>query len=316
MTRAVAFAAAMLSLSAAWLPAGAQPQGPVRTVGIIAHGAPISFEDGLRELGWVEGKNVRFERRVHSDDRKISQAAAELVRMHVDVIFAGNAAATRAAVQATKPIPIVTVSADPVSTGVASSLARPGANVTGLAFTQLTGKRLEILVQALPATRRVALLTNPKNPNAAMFRREAEAAAQATGITLTVFEVSAPEQIAEVVGTVARARPDGFAVTGDPMFWAAGQAFIEQAARHRLPAMWDHRLWVEAGGLMSYGADPSLLYRRAATYADRILRGAKPAELPVEQPTNFELAINQKTARALGITIAPPVLLRADRIVE
>jgi putative tryptophan/tyrosine transport system substrate-binding protein len=173
----------VLALVALSLAAEAQPTGPVRTIGIIGHTQATPFEEGLRELGWVEGQNVRFERRATTDIRKLAQFAAELVRMRVDVIFAGNAPATRAAVEATRAIPIITVSADPVDAGVASSLARPGANVTGFAITQLTGKRLEILVQALPTARRVALLVNPTNPNTPVYRREAETVAHAIGVT-------------------------------------------------------------------------------------------------------------------------------------
>jgi len=276
----------VLTLAAMSLASEAQPTGPVRTIGIIGHTQATPFEEGLRELGWVEGKNVRFEQRVTTDNRKLAQFAADLVRMRVDVIFAGNAAATRAVSDATRVIPIITVRADPVTAGVASSLARPGANVTGFAITQLMGKRLEILVQALPKARRVALLVNPTNPNVPMYRRETETVARAIGVKLLVFEVSTHQQLVEAV------------------------------ARHRLPTMWESLPFVEAGGLFSYGAFTGELYRRAATYADRILKGTKPADLPIDRATKFELAINLKTAQALNITIPPPVLLRADHVVQ
>jgi putative ABC transport system substrate-binding protein len=306
----------VLALVAGSLAAEAQPAGPVRTIGIIGHTEAIFFEEGLRELGWVEGKNVRFERRTTTDSRKLAQFAAELVRMRVDVIFAGNAPATRATVEITRAIPIITVSADPVKAGVAASLARPGLNVTGFAITQPMGKRLEILVQALPAARRVAFLANPTNPNSPEYRRETEAVAHAIGVKLLTFEVSSPEGIEDVVGAVAKARPDALVAAGDPLFSVSRERLIEAAARHRLPTMWESRAFVEAGGLVSYGADPGELYRRAATYADRILKGTKPADLPIDRATKFVLAINVKTAHALNITIPPPVLLRADRVVQ
>jgi len=309
-------AVTVLALITVPIAAAAQPAVPVRTIGIVGHTQAIPFEEGLRELGWVEGKNVRFERRVTTDIHTLAQFAAELVRIPVDVIFAGNAPATRAAAEATRAIPIITVSADPVSTGVASSLARPGANVTGFAITQLMGKRLEILFEAFPAARRVALLVNPTNPNTPAYRRETEIVAQTIGVKLLVFEVSVAERITNVVAAVAKARPDAFVVAGDPLFWVARQQLLEQVARHRLPTMWEQLAFVEAGGLLAYGAYPGELYRRAATYADRILKGTKPADLPIDQATKFELAVNLKAARALNVTIPPAVLLRANHVVR
>jgi len=209
----------VLALFAVSPTAWPQPAGPVRTIGILGHTTASAFEEGLRELGWVEGKNVRFERRTSTDPREVARFAGELVRISVDVIFAGNASATQAAVEATRSIPIVTVSADPVKTGAASSLARPGTNVTGFAITQLTGKRLELLVEALPTARHVAFLANPTNPNAREFRRDAETVARAKGVNLLYFEVSAPERIEGVIAAVAKARPDAFVAAGDPLFW-------------------------------------------------------------------------------------------------
>src|SRR5262244_978805 len=212
------------------LVAEAQQAGPVRTIGTLGHTNASSFEEGLRELGWVEGKNVRFARRLSTDPKELARFAAELARMPVDVIFAGNAPATRAAVGATRAIPIITVSADPVTTGVAASLARPGANV---------------------------------NPNTREFRREAERVANALGIKLLGFEVSVPDKIGSVMAAVAKARPDAFLTASDPLFFMIHERLIEAVARHRLPAMWEFRGFVEAGGLMSYGALPGELYRRA-----------------------------------------------------
>ncbi len=305
-------------LLAAPLAAQGQPAGPMRTIGIISHVPPTSFEEGLRELGWVEGKNVRFERRMSTDNQTLAYFAAELSRIPVDVIFAGNAAATRAAMEATRTIPIITVSADPVTTGFAASLARPGGNVTGLAImhTELSGKRLEMLTQALPTARRVAFLLNPTNPSTLAVRRETEVRARAIGLTLLPFEVSASEQLARVIAAVAKAHPDALVVQGDPLFYITRQDLFEATVRHRLPAMWEGRLFVEAGGLMSYGADTRQLYRHAATYVDRVLNGTRPADLPIEQPEKFELVINLKTAKALGLTIPPSLLQRADQVIE
>ena len=220
--------------------------------------------------------------------------------------------------EATRAIPIITVSADPVSTGFVTSLARPGANVTGLAImhTELSSKRLEILTQVLPTARRIALLVNPANPATPVVRRETEARALALGVKLLLFEASAPERVATVMAAVAKEHPDALVVQGDPVFFMTRQQLLEAAARQRLPAMWELRGFVEAGGLMSYGADLNELYRRAATYVDRILRGTKPGELPVEQATKFELVVNLKAAKAFGLTIPPSVLARADHVVE
>jgi putative ABC transport system substrate-binding protein len=307
-----------LALLTAPLAAKAQPTGPVRTVGILGHTAAVPFEAGLRDLGWVQGKNIRFERRVSTDDETLARFAAELSRVPVDVIFAGNAPSTRAAMQATRVIPIITVSADPVSTGFVASLAHPGGNVTGVAImhTELSGKRLEILTQALPAARRIAFLVNPANPSTPAVRRETEARARALGVKLLPFEVSAPERVAKVMAAVAKEHPDALVVQGDPLFQVTRQDLLEAAARHRLPAMWEWRAWVEAGGLMSYGANPGELYRRAAIYADRVLRGMKPSDLPVEQATKFELVINLKTAKAVGLTFPPSLLARADEVIQ
>ena len=308
----------ILALVAASLAAEAQPAGPVRTIGIIGHTRPSSFEEGLRELGWVEGKNVRFERRFSTDNRTLVHFAAELSRIPVDVIFAGNAASTSAAMEATRAIPIITVSADPVITGFVASLANPGGNVTGLSImhTELSGKRLEILTEALPKARRIALLVNPANPSTPAVRRETEARARAIGVKLLLFEARSPERIAEAMTAVAKEHPDALVVQGEPLFFLTRRELLEATARHRLPTMWEHRAFVEAGGFMSYGVNPGELYRRAATYADRILRGAKPGDLPVEQAATFELVLNLKTARTLGITIAEPVLLRSDHVVQ
>jgi putative tryptophan/tyrosine transport system substrate-binding protein len=309
-----------LLLLAAALGVEAQPAGSMRTVGVLLSRPEVSrpFEEGLRELGWVEGKSIRFERRFSTDYQKLSRLAAELTRIPVDVVFAGNAPSTRAAMEITQTVPIITVSGDPVSAGFVVSLARPGANVTGLAImhTELSGKRLEILTQALPAARRIAILANPANPATAAMRRETEARATALGVQLLPFEATAPEQLAVILATAAQKHPDALVVFGDPMFFLNRRHLLEAAARHRLPAIWEWREFAEAGGLMAYGPSLDDLYRRAAKYVDRVLSGAKPADLPVEQATKFDLVINLKTAKALGLTIPPSVLLRAAQVLE
>jgi len=309
-----------VSLTFAPLAAEGQQTGTVRTIGLLGSRPEAfpPFEEGLRELGWVESNTVRIERRVNPDYRELPRLATELVRVPVDVIFAANAPSVRAAMKATRTIPIVIVSGDPVSAGFVASLARPGANVTGLAIMhpELSGKRLEVLTQALPGARRVAVLANPANPSTPAMLRETEARASALGIQLLRIEASASNQLADALAEAKRGRADALAVLGDPMFTANRRRLIEAAAQHRLPAIWEWREFVEAGGLMTYAPKLDDLHQRAAIYVDRILKGSKPAELPVEQPTKFELVINLKTAKALGLTIPQTLLLRADQVIE
>ena len=300
--------------------ARAQPAGRARTIGILASSASRvrTLEEGLRELGWVEGTTVKFERRFGVEYRDYLRLAKELVRIPVDVIFVGNAPAVRAAREATSTIPIVTVTGDPVSAGFVVSLARPGANVTGLAImhTELSAKRLEILAQALPAARRIAVLANPNNPSTPAMLDATETSAGALGVRLLRFEAAAPEQAASALAAAARERADALAVLADPMFFSNRRRLVEAATQHRLPSMWEWREYVEAGGLLAYGPLLDDLYRRAATYVDKILKGAKPADLPVEQPRKFELVINMKTAKAFGLTIPQSLRARADQLIE
>ena len=316
-----AFLAGSLALVAAPLGVEAQPAGTVRAIGLLGTGWPDryrAFKGGIRDLGWVEGQTIRFEERFGADYRELPRLATELVRVPVDVIFAGNAPAVRAAMNATRAIPIVMVSGDPVSAGFVASLARPRGNVTGLAImhTELSGKRLEILTQALPAARRIAVLGNPANPSTPAMLRETEARARALGVQVLRFEATAADQLAGAVGAAARERVDALAVMADPMFNRHRRRLVEAAAQHRLPAIWEWGEIVEAGGLIAYAPQLADLQRRAATYVDRILKGANPAELPVEQPTKFDLAINLKTAKALGLSTPPDLLLRADQVIE
>ncbi len=300
-------------------PLGAEAQ-PVRAIGVLGSSGDgyRSFKEGLRELGWVDGHSVRFETRFSSDYPELTRLAAELVRTPVDVIFAGNAPSVRAAMKATRAIPIVMVSGDPVTAGFVASLGRPGGNVTGLAImhTDLSGKRLEILTQAVPTATRIAVLSNPGNPSTSAMLRETEARARSLGVRVLRFEATAPDQLARAVAAAARDRADALAVLGDPMFNLNRQRLVEAAAQHRLPAVWEWREFVEAGGFMAYAPHLADLQRRAATYVDRILKGAHPGTLPVEQPTKFELVINLKTAKTLGLTIPPSFLARADQVIE
>jgi putative ABC transport system substrate-binding protein len=302
------------------LAAGGQQIGGGRTIGLMgtSAGAQSALKDTLRQLGWIEGQTVRFEGRFSADYRELPRLAAELVRAGVDVIFARNAPSVRAAMSATQTIPIVMVSGDPVSAGFVASLARPGANVTGLAImqTELSGKRLEILREALPAARRIAVLVNPTNPSAPAMLRETEARARALGLLAVRFEATTPDQLVAAVAEAARDRADALTVLGDPMFNRNSRRLVEAVAKHRLPAVWEWREIVVAGGLMAYAPRLQDLHRRAATYVDRILKGAKPSELPVEQPATFELVINLKVAKSLGLTLPPSLLLRADDVIE
>jgi len=299
---------------------GAQPTERLRVVGILL-GRPEAaraFEEGLREFGWVEGKTVRFERRIGTDYQRLSRDAVELTRIPVDIIYAGSSPSTRAAVEATRTLPIITMSADPVGAGFAASLARPGANVTGIAImnTELSGKRLEILAQALPTARRIALLANPANPATPLMRRATEARASGIGVQILPFEASSPDRLADVMTMAAQRRVDALVVLADPMFFSNRQRLLEAAVQHRLPAIWEWPEFAEAGGFMAYGPRVDDLHRHAAKYVDRVLRGAKPADLPVEQATKFELVINMKAAKALGLTIPQILLLRADQVIQ
>jgi putative ABC transport system substrate-binding protein len=280
-----------------------------------------AFRQGLRELGYVEGQNIAIEYRyAEGKFERLPDLAAELVRLKVDVIVTHTDPAIRAAKQATSQIPIVmAVVGDPVVTGLAASLARPGGNITGLSFLapELAGKRLELLKETVPRLSRVAVLWN--SPSVAMRHtfREAQVAAGALGLAFISLEVQGnPEDFERVFSTTPRERPDGLFVTLDPFTRLHRKRIVELAAKHQLPAIYEQREFVDAGGLMSYGPSVPDMWRRAATYVDKILKGAKPADLPVEQPTRFELVINLKTAKALGLTIPQSVILRADQAIQ
>ena len=280
-----------------------------------------AFLQGLRDLGYVEGRNVVIEfRSAEGKLERLPALAAELVALKVDVIVAPPTVAALAAKQASSTLPIVTTgSADPVMSGLVTSLARPGGNVTGLSYLseELGGKRLDLLKQAVPGVSRVAVLWRPGATSERTEKdmlKDLEVAARGLGVRPQFVEVRGPEDIDRAFSDMTRARADALFVVGFPMLSAERRRLIDLAAKNRLPTVFPQRQSVDAGGLMSYGANLADLHRRAATYVDKILKGAKPGDLPVEQPTKFELVINLKTAKALGITIPPSLLLRAEVI--
>ena len=315
-------------LLAAPLAAGAQQAGKVYRIGYLAGGSSTSvahlieaFRQGLRELGWVEGQNIVIEyRSAEGRSDRLPDLAAELVRLKADIIVALATPDTVAAKNATGTIPIVMIAvSDPVGTGLIASLAHPGGNVTGLSFTaglDTYGKGLDLLKETVPKVRRVAILSNPTNPFHALVIRNVKGAAPSMGVQLQLLEARSPNEFDGAFTAMAKERVEALLVVTDTLFILHRTRLADLAARSRLPAAYGAREYVEAGGLMSYGPNLSDHWRRAATYVDKILKGAKPADLPVEQPTKFELVINLKTAKALGLTIPPSLLTRADQVIQ
>jgi len=319
---------AILALLAAPLVAEAQPPAKVFRIGLLAGSSPTSpaashlwegFFQGLRDLGYVEGRNVVIESRHYGDSiDRLPALAAELVQLPVDVIVATSSPAALAAKNATRTIPIVFATAfDPVGTLVAS-IARPGGNVTGLSLLapEIVARQLQLLKEAVPKVSRVAVLSNPANPYTALMVKETEAAARSLGVRVHLLGVRGADAFDSAFSAIAKERPDALFVLFDPQLLAQRARIAEFASENRLPAMYPHREYAETGGLMAYGADLRDNFRRAATYVDKILKGAKPANLPVEQPTKFQLVINLKTAKALGLAIPPSVLARADEVIQ
>ena len=309
-------------------PLAAEAQQPSKTwrIGFVS---PLSraetdrqdgFRQGMRELGYVEDRDFVIEGRfAEGKYQRIPEVAEELVRMNVDAIVVWGTPASIAVAQATSTLPIVIVSVtDPVASHLATSLARPGRNITGVSnlSSDLSGKLLELLVQVAPGLRRVAALRNPLNPNSALLLNETAAAARELGLELQVVEARAPEDLEGAFATIRRERARGVVVLTDAMFIGQRHRIGELATKSRLPTVFARRENAQGGGLMSYGPSLSDQFRRAATYVDKILKGAKPADLPVEQPTKFELVINLKAAKALGLTIPPSVLQRADEVIQ
>ena len=315
--------ALVFAFFAAPFAADAQQPPKVPRVGYLG-GSPSSpllepFRQGLRDLGWVEGQNITIEYRwTEGRAERLSELAAELIRLKVDVIYAqGSNAAARAAKEATATIPIVfTTPADPLVVGLVSSLARPGGNVTGLGGGTDTPKRLDLLKEAVPKIARLAVLWNPANPSNQALLEEVGEAAKTWGLQLQLIPVRTPSDLDGAFSAMTRERADGLLVFGDALFFVQRARLVELAAKHRLPAMYNRVEYVRAGGLLAYAANDIEQERRAAVYIDKILRGAKPGELPVEQPTKFDLLINLKTAKVLGLTIPPSMLMRADQVIE
>jgi putative ABC transport system substrate-binding protein len=278
------------------------------------------FRDRLRELGYVEYRNLVIERRsAGGAPERLPALAAELVGLEPDLIVASGTPETLALMKVTKRIPIVfTTTGDAVATGMVASLARPGGNVTGQSsmYSVISAKWIQLLVELVPAAKRIAFLGPTSNQAIQANFRSMQATARSLGITVQLLDASSPEAIASAFETMAAQKFDGFMVAAVGQLLASRQQIVELAARHRLPAIYAREEFVEAGGLLSFGISVVERFRGAAEVVDRILRGAKPAEMPVEQPTKFELVINLKTARALGLKIPQSILLRADRVIE
>ena len=321
---------ALLALGAAPLAVEAQQAAKVARIGILSPNLASSprlrdaFLQGLRDLGYVEGRNVVIEYRdAEGKLERVPAVAAELVALKVDVIFVGGGTrVTLAAMQATKTIPIVfTGVGDPVTSGLVTNLARPGGNVSGLSSLgpELVGKRLELLKQAVPGVDRVAVLFLPgalgERTDKDMLRA-ADVAARALGVQPQFIEARGPDEFARAFSDMTSARAGALTVLPSNRFLREHKRLVDLAAKNRLPAVYTSREFVDAGGLMSYGANEADLFRRAATYVDKILKGTKPGDLPVKQPTKFELVINLKTAKALGLTIPQSVLAHADEVIQ
>jgi putative tryptophan/tyrosine transport system substrate-binding protein len=307
---------------AVWsLSAQAQQSDKVWRIGFIAHRHERFYEPlfgQLRELGYEEGRNLIVERRYaqgHAD--RFQEFADEMVRLNVDVIIVVTTPAAQAAKRATTTIPIVHPAViDPVGTGLVASLARPGGNLTGLAIAELGAKRLEVLKEVIPRLSNGAVLWNAANPANAVAWKETDNAARMLAVTLQSHEVQDVNDFEGAFARIAQQRPDFLYVLQDALMLGHRRQIIDFANQNRLPSMFVGKEWVEEGGLMCYGVRLPEWYRRAASYVDKILRGVKPADLPVEQPTLFELVFNLKTAKTIGVTIPPALISRADEVIE
>ena len=329
MTALMLLVALTLSMLVAPLTAEAQQATKVHRIGRLYPGSPTepnpnleAFRQGLRDLGYVEGQNLVIEYRYAEDrDDRLADLAAELVRLKVDVIVTVAASATRAVQHATRTIPIVMAGgSDPVGDGLVASLARPGGNTTGTSnlTVELPGKRLELLKETVPQSARIAVLADPDAPTYESTMNNLTVAARALGLQLHVVELRRADELDTAFAAMTQERADALLVIGDAQLLNRQRARVvaDLAAQHRLPAMYGWREYVDAGLLMSYGPSQLDMQRRTAVYVDKILKGAKPADLPVEQPTKFELIINLKAAKALGLTIPPSLLLQADEVIK
>lgn len=308
------------------LPVYAQPAARMPRIGYLAVIDPAAtphlqaFRDGLRERGWVEGKNILIDYKWSADTREqLPKLADQLVRQKVDVIVSWGTAASMAARNATKTIPIVMFSVtDPTATGLIASFARPGGNVTGTSnFTaDLSAKVVELMLQLAPNTKQLLVLRNPNNPSSALQLAEAESAAKAFKLPMRIFNVTAAADLEAAFSEMGNLRNASVVILTDPMFVTESAALARLGIKHKLPTFYVRRENAVAGGLFSYGSSIAGEFRRSATYVDKVLKGASPAELPVERPTRFEMILNLKTARALGLTPPKDLLLRADELIE
>jgi putative tryptophan/tyrosine transport system substrate-binding protein len=315
-----------LSSAAAWPLMARGQTGKIHRIGYLGEGDPSSpfveaFRETLRELGYREGQNISIEWRYSSrkTGEELNAFANELVGLKLEAIVTTGGPATRAMKQATSAIPIVMAfSGDPVGTGLIESLSRPGKNLTGLSFMSpdLSAKRLEVLVEAFPKIKRIATLWNPDDPVYALELQRTETAAQAFGVTLRPMQVRTRDDFAPAFAAMGQDNADAIIVFAHALTIGNRGSVIELANRQRLPAMYGIREFVDEGGLIAYGPSLTATYKRAAFFVDKILKGTKPADLPVEQPTKFELVINMKTAKTIGLDLPPPLLARADEVIE
>ncbi len=324
LLKVFSFTVALALLAAPHAAAAQQPRVP--RIGFLSPSSAASptleaFRQGLRELGYLEGQSIAIESRwAEGRYERLPDLATELVRLNVDIILATNTAATLAAKRATTTIPIVVgaAGADPVKDGLVASLARPGGNVTGLSLLarELNGKRLQLLKEAIPGLSRVAVLWNPNNVTSAPSLKDTEAAARSLALRLQPLEVRGPNELDGAFQAATMGRARALLAVPDPMFLVHRTRIADLALKTRLPMMAAETGFAHAGGLMVYGPNIPDNFRRAATYVDKILKGAKPADLPVEQPTRFEFVINLKTAKALGLTFPPSIMVRADQVIQ
>ena len=325
------FIKAIAASAAAWPLTARAQQSPstVRRIGILlpesksaaeARGLLEAFRQGLKEMGWVEGQNIAFEyRSADNKEDALPKIAVGLVQLRLDAILAEGTAAIQAAKDATQSIPIVMASSnDPVASRLIATLNQPGGNVTGLSLqsSELAGKRVQLLTEIVAKLARLAVLSNPTNPSHALAVQQMRSAAQSFGVGFAVVEASAPDKFDSAFATITTLGADSLVVLPDGMFFGQHRRLVELTAASHLPALFPEREVVEAGGLIAYGPSLPASFRRAAAYIDKILRGTKPGDIPVEQPTKFELVINLTTAKALGLTVPPALQARADEMIE
>jgi putative ABC transport system substrate-binding protein len=316
-----------LGALAAPLAADAQQAGRTVIIGYLGNSSPsleaelvAAFREGLRQLGYVDGQNLSIKYQwAEGRQERLTVLARELVQLKPDVILTAGTPGGLAAKQATQSIPIVmALAGDPLAAGLVASLARPGANVTGLSSLapELEAKRLELLKQVLPKLSRVVVLLNPVNPFSEIAWKALQPAGDALGVRLQSVEARRPNDLDQALATIKAAHPDGLLIIPDRALFIYRGSIVEFITKHHLPGVFAYREFAVEGGLMAYGPDYKDMYRRAATYVDKILKGTRPGDLPIEQPTKFELVLNLKTAKALGLTIPPSLLLRADQVIE